>query len=333
MRPEEFTEAGLGLVTQPIFARFREAHVVLGGDYGDDVLSGTRCPTRAAEGGDGDDEEQNLDEDNMNNAWFEELMGSTEFQVQREGAGEVVEVTVTDDAGRMRRGVFPCWSGRGPLGTDEGMGLGNAAMDVDLGEEDDGEVRQYEKRRGEEEQWAGYAHDEMVCERCLARQRVARQLERERARERRDYEHCFASVGLGMDGQDGDRDMADEEGDDDDDDASSDTSSYDVSLDEWDPIYEATVDDDGNIYQALPRSHDRARLANGKCDGIKEIFLFGEVFRLYYILLLSSSNIHTTIDRQTPRRCLPALYLLRPCPRLGWTHWDLEKAWELTGRK
>ena len=249
-------------IVQPFYIRLREAYDVAGTD-----------PTNLGAGGDDEDE-------NMNNAWFDGVPGSTSFRVREamEGEGvfgqgedqEMVEIEVTDAAGRKRKGVFPCW--RRSWGKER-LGLGNPAFSqVDGREDGDGELREYEKERkgGEEEKnWKGFPHDPEGCPNCQARLRVKRQLEREEAAERekergiREREALFASVGLSM-GQPMDEDED-----------SSSVYSYDTELDELEPPAEAYTTPDGVTYPALPRTHDRSKLAHGSCDGVREVYVVG----------------------------------------------------------
>ena len=242
-------------VVQPFYIQLREAYDVAG--------------TASTDLGAGSDDE----DENMNNAWFDGIPGSTSFRVRQAMEGEdvvgqgedqeVLEIGVTDANGRERKGVFPCWQrSRG----NESLGLGNPSFSpVDGRVDGDEELHEYEKEckgGGEEENWKGYPHDLEGCPNCHARLRVKRQLEREETAKRK-REALFASVGLAMK----------QSMDDDDDDSS--VHSYDTQLDELEPFNEAYTTSSGVTYPALPRTHDRSKLAHGLCDGVREIYVVG----------------------------------------------------------
>jgi len=250
------------VVVQPFYIQLREAYDVAG-----TVL------TNIGAGSDDEDE-------NMNNAWFDGVPRSTSCRFRQAMEGEdvvgqvedqeVLEIEVTDASGQGRKGVFPCW--RRSLG-NESLGLGNLAFSqVDRRVDDDEELREYERaRKGaeEEQNWVGYPHDPEGCPKCQGRLRVKRQLEREEAAEReresRQRETLFASVGLAMD-----QPMDEDENED-----SSSIHSYDTELDELEPLSEAYTTPDGVTYPALPRTHDRSKLAHGSCDGVRDVYVVG----------------------------------------------------------
>jgi hypothetical protein len=237
----EFNEETMRLLVQPFYIRFSEAHGV----------SGTASPS--VDLGVRDDNE----DENMNNAWFDGAPGSTTFHVRHAldgegvaGAGEaqeVVEITVTSAEGREKRGVFPCC--KKPR---QNLGLGNAGVSHEPTEQEKGA-------------WEGYPHDADGCEECQSRLRIKRQLEREEAEEQRSRERVWASAGLGMEEEDTETDE----------DSGSDYS-YDSELDELEPVVEEYTTPDGITFPALPRTHDRAKLANGRCDGVREVYVVGE---------------------------------------------------------
>jgi len=257
MRPDVFTEESLEVMFDFIFVRFREAHAVVGVDHGDDLdaLSGREDRGDGIDD-DGDDAEER--DDNMNNAWFAGEPGSTMFSI-REGeghrSGDNVEIAVTDEWGRVKRGVFPCWK-RERIGRVEGMGLGNDALRVN-------EL----VCAPEEGRWTGHEHDELDCDECLARRRVQRQLDRERAKEEA---RLIGKNNGEAEGQNDEDEWTDDSG-------SSSVMSYDPSLDEWDPSYGSDTNPDGNEYPPSPPAHDRTKVARGNCAGIKEIYLVGKV--------------------------------------------------------
>ena len=264
MRPEEFTEDSLEVMFDFIFVRFREAHAVVGVDHGDDLGALLGREDRG-DGMDGDGDDAEEGGDNMNNAWFAGEPGSTMFRIREgegHGGGDNVEITVTDEWGSPKRGVFPCWK-RERIGRVEGMGLGNDALGVD------------ELACGPEEGgwWTGHEHDMLDCDECLGRRRVQRQLDRERAKEEARL--------TGQNSREAEV-QNDEENEWTNDSDSSSVMSYDTSLDEWDPSYGFDIDLDGNEYPPLPPAHDRKKLAKGNCTGIKEIYLVGEVCFMVY---------------------------------------------------
>jgi len=216
----------------------------------------------------------------MNNAWFDGAPGSTRLHVRNSypgevpqcqtnleeeatvrSEGEVLEIEVTDvDGVRRRRNVFLCGQHR------ESLLHGNDATE-------------WQESR---EEWKGYEHDGSQCAECQARARIRRRLEKE-AQEDRDRwevnkESLFASIGLGL----STLETQDRRGTDEDDAMS--TTSYSTMLDELEPPSSGYASDEeegsSSVHQypvtSPPRTHDRSRLANGTCDGIREIFLVGE---------------------------------------------------------
>ena len=269
---EAFRGAGMNHSVQPFYVRFMEAHSIVGCDTPPPL-----SPTRDH----GDLQNTNRNSANMNNAWFDGVPGSTRLHVRRsypgevpqgrtslgedaavQSEGEVLEIEVTDvDGVRRTRKVFLCGRHR------ESLLIGN---DVTEGQE------------GREE-WKGYEHDEGQCTECQARARIRRKLEREAQEERErwevDKEALFASIGLSLSTlKTQDRWGAEE------DDTIS-TTSYSTMLDELEPpssSYASDEEGEGSSsvhkypVKSIPRTHDRSLLANGACDGIREIFLVGE---------------------------------------------------------
>ena len=279
MRPDEFTEESLAVMFDFIFVKFREAHAVVGVNHGDDLGALLEREERG-DGTDNDGDDAGETDDNMNNAWFAGEPGSTMFNIREcEGhrGGDNVEIAVTDEFGRVRRSVFPCWK-RERIGRVEG-GVGNDALGADgliSGSEESG-------------QWTGHDHNELACNECLARRRIQQQLDRERAEEEARL--------IGKNGRE-----AEGQSDEDEWSSNSDSSivSYDTSLDEWDPSYGFETDPDGNEYPPLPPAHDRTKLAKGNCTGIEAIYLIGEV--CVFLLLLYESKIFLSADTPASRR-------------------------------
>lgn len=272
--PGTFTEESLRLLVQPMYMQLREAHAVP-----DDVGAPNLGPAPDA------------DDANMVNAWFAGVPGSTTFVAH----DDTVQLQVADTAGGVRSRVLRCWHGK----RGEGQGLGNAIAGEDAGvgrgeDEDEDEWPMEGEDVQHEEGWKGWAHDSEACDECMARARVARRLaeeERQRESERTmevQRERTFADVGLGMEGEiDMDMDVDEEESDSDEeeDEEGSDAGSYDTELDEWDERQLDDVAMDGTPSPALPLAHDRRKLAAPKCDGVKEIYLFGEVRSLFSFFL------------------------------------------------
>lgn len=275
-KPRDFTpEATFGaLMMRPLYARFTEAHRVTKREDGDDEMGPL----------DGDE-----DEESMNNAWFEGTTGSTEFKIKDKyggsGADEEreVEVTVTDSRSRKRRAVFPCFTrkrrrmSRSEDGGEErqpmGLGIGNDAFGK--GEKE----RAYVLTDVEdpEEVEVRYEHDASTCEECQGRERIARQLKKEKEREK-----MFESVGLGLSSSTSSHHYHEPEDKMDVEEVpSSSTPSQDEydsdQDDDWEALIPTSTDEYGNVYEPIPRTHDRKKLADkSRCDGVKEIFLFGE---------------------------------------------------------
>jgi hypothetical protein len=236
----------------------------------------------------------------MSNAWFPGVTGSVHMQELNDGlsfadrsSSSAKKVMVSVENGRLGRAVYRSWEGKKRPGS--GATLGAAAST--RGQED------------EDEEWGGYPHPPHRCPTCMEREDVRANLRREEMElengEREARERLFAGVGLGLgshmppfespsasvneeeawpsgsrspvlsefDLEDADG-MEEEEEEEEDGDAGG----------EWDMKRETQpVVVDGRVYSPAPPAHDKRKLAMGKCDGVREVLLFGEV-RLSFVL-------------------------------------------------
>ncbi|KAG5643150.1 hypothetical protein DXG03_001512 [Asterophora parasitica] len=287
-----FTEDSIGAssVPHPVFVRLRELHGVQGEVVPPRRSFASRFPT--------DDDAWDSDEDDappfamgdsethdgMNNAWFagtkpptfhatssshhvfssssldsdDDVLGQEE-----QDTGERVEVRVEVPGRGVRGALYRPYRGRVRA---ERMG-NDASADTDVS------TRDYRH-------WKGHPHDEVACSPCRARVEFRARLKRREAREKQEREErawmtrerIFASAGFGLGVNGGvaseDEDEEDEEeGEEGEGDDSASASDNDSLMSPWDG-------DDSD--PTLPRTHNWARRAQGRCDGVREIVIVGQ---------------------------------------------------------
>ena len=293
------------MVTRPIFIRLREVHGIFGEGTCEHEYrcSCTDTPTSTSSGiGVGGRDSGSAGagnggggvfDDGMSNAWFPGASGSVSIRDFHDGLtsvdGSGKRVLVSIENGRRGSAVYRSWEGKkkrssSGSGAPVGAAASTQGQDVDEGEE-------------EEKEWEGYPHPPHRCPTCMEREGLRAHLRREETeQEREERERMFADVGLGLElgwstpradsvetsefgSPDGSElDLEDVEEEDDVDEEEEDRDS-DESEEEWDAKKETqpVVDVDGHVYPPSPPAHDKRKLAMGKCDGIREILLFGDV--------------------------------------------------------
>jgi hypothetical protein len=280
-----------------MFMRLKEVH----GVYGDDVcdhdhqcscisnsdtfgigVGGGGDSGGAGNGGGG------VFDDGMSNAWFPGETGSVDMYESRDEARMGKRAIVSIEGGRRARAEYRFWDG--------GKNRSESPSSEDKAEKE----------------WTGYPHPPHRCPVCTTRENLRASLRSEEQElendDREARERVFAGVGLGL-GEPPSSPVAtasgsgsgsnspalselgldedgEEEGSEDtyeDDDRDPDT--------EWDPIGETRswFTANGHVYHASPPAHDKRKLAMDKCDGVREVLLFGEVSHRF-VLFLSSGN-------------------------------------------
>ena len=297
----------MSVMMRPIFFRLREVH----GVYGDGTCEHEhRCScTRTSSlhgggvgvGGSGGGGAGNggggVFDDGMSNAWFPGVTGSVSIHDLRDtvsfgsgSSGDGKRVMVSIENGRHGAAVYRPWEGK--KRPDSGVPLGAAASTQ--GEDD------------EDKAWEGYAHPPHRCPTCMEREDLRASLRREETeQEREERDRVFADVGLGLgssmpspaSSQDesagassevgspiiSELDLEDidsaEEDEEEDGDVDVDGDGDGDGDEEWDmkKETESMLGPGGRVHAASPPAHDKRKLAMGKCDGIREILLFGEV--------------------------------------------------------
>jgi hypothetical protein len=290
---DQFNETNMFVMTRPIFMRLKEIH----GVYGDDVCDHDhQCSCTSSNdtsgigvGGGGSGGAGNggggVFDDGMSNAWFPGETGSVDMYESRDGDRNGKRAIVSIEGGRRARAVYRSYDGGRPESPSSSSSSEEKV----------------------EEEWKGYPHPPHRCPICTRRENLRASLRREEQEleneERDARERVFAGVGLGLSGPpsspastaagsgsvsdspaSSELELEEEEEEGmyaDDDDRDPDT--------EWDPNGETQnfFGPNGHMYPAAPSTHDKRKLATGRCDGVREVLLFGEVSCLFS---LSSGN-------------------------------------------